>query len=269
MPNYNNAARTNLDSNSVSISQYELGRGAFRICYSGSYIGGNRNQQEAACKKFKSQYWQIENEFYETDFEVADVAIRYVSEWNRWCEQGEEILMSRGAVHNLNGEKYLVEPIIRNFVKFTSNNGFIASVDDEGWAAKAMEAFSHYTYHRSGGQLIVCDLQGRYRYDRYNSNRCRFELTDPAICSRARRYGPTDMGEKGIDSFFHHHVCNEYCHADGHRWQRPRYTNAWFNRSCATTMMSSAVSHQLCLSNTTTWRSYGAIMEEDSDESDY
>ena len=51
--------------------------------------------------------------------------------------------------------------------------------------------------------------QGRYR-NQYR--KCRFELTDPAICSRARDYGPTDLGEKGIQSFFKTHVCNKvYC----------------------------------------------------------
>jgi Alpha-kinase family len=45
----------------------------------------------------------------------------------------------------INGTNYLVEPLIRYFKKYTSNNGWIA---DAGWAGEAMEAFSHYTYHR-------------------------------------------------------------------------------------------------------------------------
>ena len=47
-----------------------------------------------------------------------------------------------------------MEPLIRNFTKFTSNNGWISG--DEGWHGEAMEDFTHYTYHRSGGYLIVC-----------------------------------------------------------------------------------------------------------------
>ena len=50
------AARTNLTSNNVTVTNYKLGEGSFRECYQGTYVGGNRNKQSAACKRFKSQY---------------------------------------------------------------------------------------------------------------------------------------------------------------------------------------------------------------------
>jgi len=262
------AARTNLTSTNVSISSHELGEGAFRIAYAGTYIGGNRNNQEAACKRFKSKYKVLENEFFAYDFKVADRAIEYAEDWNGFCDHGEEILVTRGDVMKMNGVKYLVEPLIRHFTKFTSNNGWIADEDDEGWAVLAMEAFSHFTYHKSGGSLIVCDLQGRYRYDRFSKKRCRFELTDPAICSRQRLYGPTDMGEKGIESFFANHVCSAYCHTNG-RWQRPRAAREWFPSSSQTSMMTSKHAHMLNLANTTTFQpGFDMVLEENSD-SDY
>uniref|UniRef100_A0A7R9WJI9 Alpha-type protein kinase domain-containing protein n=1 Tax=Pseudictyota dubia TaxID=2749911 RepID=A0A7R9WJI9_9STRA len=204
---YSSAARTNLTSDRVRLHRNEVvGVGAFRTAYAGTYIGGNRNQQEAVCKCFKHNFRVLENEFFGHDFRVADKAIEYAEDWNGICEVGKEILVTRGDVHTIGGTKYLVEPLIRYFTKFTSNNGWIADEDDEGWSVLAMEAFSHYTYHRSGGSLIVCDIQGRYRHNSYNRSKCRFELTDPAICSRRRTYGPTDLGEKGIDSFFENHV---------------------------------------------------------------
>lgn len=49
------------------------------------------------------------------------------------CEAGNEILMTKGDVMEIGGKKYLVEPIIRCFTKFTSNNGWIADEDDEDW----------------------------------------------------------------------------------------------------------------------------------------
>ena len=266
------AARTNLTSQQVSISNRVIGEGTFRICYAGTYIGGNRNQQEAACKTFKSKYRILQDEFFAKDEQVIRKAIRLCEDWNDECPYGKEILMTLGDVKQTrSGNKFLVEPLIRYYTKFTSNNGWIGDSDTLGWAVLAMEAFSHFTYHRSGGQLIVCDLQGRYRHNRYNRSKCRFELTDPAICSRNRSYGPTDMGEKGIESFFYHHECNSFC---GDHWQRPRYPTEWFSKSSCTSMLSSRHNHQLNLrDNTTRFNGFsglaiGTIEEYDDSDSD-
>jgi len=260
------AARTNLSSNSVRINTYHvLGEGAFRTAYAGTYIGGNRNNQEAVCKSFKNRYRDLEDEFFRSDFQVADKAIQYAEEWNNFCANDEKILITRGSVHNIGHTKYLVEPLIRNFTKFNSNNGWINR--NEGWCGQAMEAFSHYTYHRSGGYLIVCDLQGRHKHNKFANSKSRFELTDVAVCSRNVKFGPTDLGEKGIDSFFDNHVCNQFCHIGGH-WKRPRKTRQWFPKSSSTSMMRSSQSHLLHLGNRSTFQpGLGGIMEADYDDS--
>lgn len=266
---YSSAARTNLTSNSVRLHRDEvIGEGAFRTAYAATYIGGNRNNQEAVAKCFKAQYGALETDFFRSDFNVADKAIQYAEEWNDFCDSDETILVTRGDIHTIGSKKYLVEPLIRYFTKFTSNNGWIS--DDEGWRGEAMEAFSHYTYHRSGGNLIVCDLQGRYRYNKFNKSKSRFELTDVAICSRRCSYGPTDLGEKGIDSFFNSHVCNQFCSVNGY-WQRPRHTRQWFPRTSSTSMIRSSQAQALNLTNRSTFQpGFGGILEEeDSDYSDY
>ena len=182
------------------------------------------------------------------------------------CPNDETILITRGDIHTIGGRKYLVEPLIRNFTKFTSNNGWIT--DDHGWHVEAMEAFTHYTYHRSGGNLIVCDLQGRYKHNRYQKSKSRFELTDVAICSRNTRFCPTDFGENGIDSFFNSHKCNQFCSVNGH-WSRPKRTRSWFPKSSSTSMMRSSQSHLLNLTNRSTFQpGFGGILEED-DSDDY
>jgi hypothetical protein len=138
-------------------------------------------------------------------------------------------------------------------------------------SAAAMEAFSHYTYHRSGGDLLVCDIQGRYRYNKFKKKSSRYELTDTAICSRKRQFGPTDMGEKGMETFFHNHECNEFCNQDGVLWQRPRSTRAWFESSSGTSMLSSSLTEKLNTRNRTTFGALDSIFEggySDSDEFD-
>ena len=52
MPYYS-AARTNLTSDNIRIGGRQIGVGEFREVLEGTYIGGNRNQQAAACKRFK------------------------------------------------------------------------------------------------------------------------------------------------------------------------------------------------------------------------
>ena len=94
------AARTNLTSNSVQLHPDRiLGEGAFRTAYAATYIGGNRNSQEAVAKCFKSQYRVLESDFFESDFEVADKAIQYAEEWNNFCANDETILITRGSIH--------------------------------------------------------------------------------------------------------------------------------------------------------------------------
>jgi len=263
------AARTNLSSLDVRISNRKLGEGTFRICHEGTYIGGNRNNQEAACKRFKPRWRSMEMEYFASDFQIADNAIHYAELWNNICCQDETILVSKGHIVNSNsGIPYLVEPVIRGFKKFTSNSGWI--LENGCWTTELMEAFSHHTYHASGGQHLICDLQGRYRDNRrFRSGKSRFELSDVAICSRSRSFGPTDLGEKGIESFFANHECNDYCNFN---WSRPSYPQRWFPRnSSATSMFSSRDSHKLHTSNRTQFRldgNMGNIVEEDSD-SDY
>jgi hypothetical protein len=141
-------AHTNLTSMDVKLSSNKLGEGAFRIAYdAGTYIGGSHNNQEAACKSFKNKYQVLETEFFTNDFKVADRAIEYAEEWNKFCEAWEEIRMTRGDVKTINGMKYLVEPLIDYFEKFTSNNGWIANENEVGWAVLATETFSQFTYH--------------------------------------------------------------------------------------------------------------------------
>ena len=269
MASSSSAARTNLTSTNVTLHRHEmLGEGAFRIAYAGSYIGGHRNSQEAVCKCFKNQFKPLEDEFFRSDDRVENRGIEFAEDWNEFCEQGKEILMTKGDIRIIGNKKFLVEPLIRYFTKFTSNNGWIASERDEGWKVLAMEAFCHFTYHRSGGQMIVCDLQGRYRFDRYNRDRCRFELTDPAICSRRRSFGPTDLGEKGIESFFARHQCNKFCHSDGNYWSSPRCQTNWFVRSSNTSMLRTTATNLLTTRNPARFNAQLEPFYEDSEDSD-
>ena len=92
------------------------------------------------------------------------------------------------------------------FTKFNSNFAYVPGGKDHTLNATC-QAFSHYTWVRSGKQLVVCDLQGK----KIGSN---VILTDPAIHDLSvLHHGTTNLGEKGIERFFQLHKCNDICRA--------------------------------------------------------
>ena len=67
------------------------------------------------------------------------------------------------------------------------------------------QAFSHWSYQYTYGDLLICDLQGELKTDY-------FCLTDPAINSKTKGlYGLTDRGKCGQKRFFQGHQCNPLC----------------------------------------------------------
>ena len=76
-------------------------------------------------------------------------------------------------------------------------------------------AFSHFSYVRSGGKLMVVDLQGTLDVKPDGSRE--YVFTDPAVHQRKRpgwtkyNFGRTDRGMRGINAFFKTHECNDAC----------------------------------------------------------
>lgn len=80
-----------------------------------------------------------------------------------------------------------------------------------------MQALSHYSYHKTGGQFVLCDIQG-------GVSAHGAVLSDPAILSRTMTYGDTDWGPDGISQFFALHQCNHYCNP---AWMKPSETQSY------------------------------------------
>lgn len=223
----NNAHRATFTNHNLS---NPFAQGSFRWVAKGTYTEGQRAGQACVCKWFKTG-GVLESHFYDSDLEASNEAIRIITKWN------EKSLINRMVQVNLPevwtfdsnasyewaGKKVLQEPFIKSYQKFNSNTGW--SDDSIPWA-RVMQALSHFSYHTTNGQTLLCDLQGGV----YNNG---VVLTDPVVMSNERRFGPTDLGPHGISTFFGNHVCNEFCRGE---WRKPRDQNRYHRSTAGTTM---------------------------------
>ncbi|ATY59213.1 eukaroytic elongation factor 2 kinase [Cordyceps militaris] len=89
-----------------------------------------------------------------------------------------------------------------DYVKYNSNGGFVL-IDDDNPFNEIAQAFSHFTFERSWGHLLVTDLQGSGNY-----------FTDPAIqTSDVERFklSDTNLHTNGFKFFFSTHTCKRTC----------------------------------------------------------
>eukprot|EP00971_Amphidinium_carterae_P010282 203148-Amphidinium_carterae.1 len=116
----------------------------------------------------------------------------------------------------------LVEPMIHgDYDKFNSNSG--ASKGES-----VPDFFSHWTWAMSGGEHLVCDLQGhrgRPGGPTAAGSDVYYMLTDPVVLSRKQQFGCTDLGQQGIETWFANHKCNELCRGHGLNHQVPKRRN--------------------------------------------
>lgn len=92
---------------------------------------------------------------------------------------------------------FAIEPhLVGEFKKHNNNNGYVA--EDK---RNTPQSFSHYTFHKSQGQLLIVDIQG-----------VGDDYTDPQIMSLdGEGYGRGNLGSKGMEKFLKTHQCNAVC----------------------------------------------------------
>ena len=105
---------------------------------------------------------------------------------------------------------YAIEKVIEGpFTKYNNNWGYLA--DFSSFTHKApihfmfnevAQTFSHYSYQKSDGNILICDLQGVVQ-----------RLTDPIILSANPTKLQGDLSGCGILKFFEKHKCNDICQA--------------------------------------------------------
>ncbi|KAL2178438.1 kinase-like domain-containing protein [Thermothelomyces heterothallicus CBS 202.75] len=227
---YNDSDKANFSHDALN---NPFASGAFRWVAKGVYTSGARSGQACVLKWFKTGA-VFEDDYFALDIKAVDRALEIVNRFNELNIVNKTVKINVPSVwvsdktSSRAGQKALVEPFIQNFRKFNSNTGW---KDDWGAWPQVMQALSHFSYHVSGGNHVLCDLQGGiYQHE--------LVLSDPVILSRTGDYGVTDLGRDGISSFFSQHDCNQYCRPN---WTKPANPQLHFRPVPGTTMLRRTV----------------------------
>ena len=107
----------------------------------------------------------------------------------------------------LYGEFVTLEDYLEGeFQKYVNNTGEIFGKSE---LTLKGESFGHYTYERSGQQLIVLDIQGvdHSLFDTEVASSTLIDSSDKTIL-----FCCGNLSTDAIDRFKEEHVCNKFCH---------------------------------------------------------
>ena len=195
--------------------------GSFRYAFTGTICGSkpeNFQSHRVVVKVFKSRFTKREDVLH--DIAALQIATKFANLFNgvsninktiKFCEPMVAQIREKGFNEWFliwGGEqsgKYSIDEYVTveqfldgGYMKWNSNWGYFQT------DSITMPAFSHFTFHQSDCDLLVCDLQGCQEGLEYH-------LTDPAIHSRDKKFGLTDCGSIGMLVFFATHKCNWIC----------------------------------------------------------
>ncbi|ESZ89805.1 hypothetical protein SBOR_9811 [Sclerotinia borealis F-4128] len=220
--------RTNKSTKAEIYLDRIFASGTFKNVWTGRYTEGRRKGQRCVSKEFKTGS-VFEKHFFDEELRIIERTQEIIDDFHAAnIILGKDIILNTPDVwtYTESRHKCLIEPMIDNFQKFNSNSGWAAS---ENIWDDAMQALSHFSYHDSNRQFLLCDLQG----GSYSNG---YILSDPVIMSQSHDYGPADLGPNGINSFFRRHHCGRFCKR---QWLKPAiYGSALIPMRQGTTMIS-------------------------------
>jgi len=193
------------DTVTVKMEKEPFNHGAMRSCFrlkKLSTFSKHHNWSHAMNYVAKKYMEDVEREVYFEDVKLQLDAKMWGEEFNRHNPPKKVDIFQMYILEfpeRPGKPLYHLEHFIEgNYIKYNSNSGFV----DENMRFTP-HAFSHFTFERSGHQLIVVDIQGVGDL-----------WTDPQIhTASGKDYGDGNLGTRGMALFFHSHACNSICHS--------------------------------------------------------
>ncbi|XP_039216485.1 eukaryotic elongation factor 2 kinase isoform X3 [Crotalus tigris] len=188
----------------IKMAAQPFGRGAMRECFRTKKLSNFLHMQnwKGAFNYVAKRYIETVNrDVYFEDVRLQMEAKLWGEEYNRHKPPKQVDIVQTCIIEMKNRPGrplYHLEHYIEGkYIKYNSNSGFVR--DDN--IRLTPQAFSHFTFERSGHQLIIVDIQGVG--DLY---------TDPQIHTESGTdFGDGNLGVRGMALFFHSHSCNRIC----------------------------------------------------------
>ena len=206
----------------ITFQKKPMGSGTMKDCFAAEVTEGPfegfATGTKCVIKVIKPSEYRRGLRISDIDINMQQQAANLVKEFNLNNNLSRKAYMRVARLSRMNGfkllhgscvkdgEAFIIEQRIHGeFQKFNSNTGWSSSF-------QLPDALSHWSWVHTGGQMLLCDLQGhrgRPGGPRYDGSSDYYLFTDPVLMSPTRKFGCTDLGAKGICTWFRHHRCND------------------------------------------------------------